>query len=141
MCIECGGVSLLLDIFRFPSFSHVHETRLYHWTFSAGHFNHWVIFLNHIHKSEEHVLLGQPFIYSTYKSWFENVSSLVVSPRTCLSPRTKPKAQYAILGPYPYRKESRHFINLYTYDTCLYGILYLLLLLLLLLLSHLVSIV
>ena len=68
-------------------------------------------FLNHIHKSKEHVLLGQPLVCSTYKSRFENVSLLVVSPQIRLSPRTKPKAQYAILDPYPYNGPSKPRIS------------------------------
>ena len=68
-------------------------------------------FLNHLLKSKEYVLLGQPLVCSTYKSWFENVSSLVVSLRTCLSPRIKPKAQYVILGPYPYNSPSKPRIS------------------------------
>ena len=68
-------------------------------------------FLNHILKSEEYVFLGQPLICSTDKSWFENVSLLVVSLRNCLSLRTKPKAQYAILGLYPYNSPSKPRIS------------------------------
>ena len=42
-------------------------------------------------------------LHSTYGTWFESISKLFAYPRTYLYPWIKPKTQYMILGPCPYK--------------------------------------
>ena len=96
-CIQCDGNSFPLDIFEFPSFSYVQDTRLYHWSFMEGHSDHWNTYLSCIYHIRGDIPPQTIFLFVSCSLNPEPKPFIIIRSSSDYSrSQPRPKAQYII---------------------------------------------
>ena len=105
-----SGSIFSLDIFGFPSFLYVHETCSYHCSFLEGHSIYWNTYLSCTHHIRGVIPPRTTFhLFFTHETLNWDLEWLFAPPQIIQHSRTKPKAQYIILGLYPYNAHNGEF--------------------------------
>ena len=106
--IQCGGCNFLLDIFLFPSFLYVYDTRPYHQSFLKGHFDHQDLHLIYIQLIQGDIPYRTTFPFVSCSLSPESEPFIIIHSSSDYSYfRLRPKVLYKNLGPYLYNSPSK----------------------------------
>ena len=104
--IQCDGSSFSLDISQLPFFQYIHNVCPYWWNFLEGYFERQDIHLIYASfirgDTPPQTIFSNLYLHFTYETLSLTPLQLFIRPRTNQHLRLRLKAQYTILGPYPY---------------------------------------